>query len=115
MQTEWQQLMENVKLILIFGLITISIFGIWLVYHAIKQWMARGYRYTWYQGFIDFCVPIWTICLIICHYMEIDIETPNLTLPTLIFLWIQSRYWTPAKVDGWDSQPPEQGKPAIGE
>lgn len=105
MQTEWQQLIENLELILIFGLIIISI---WLVYHAIKQWMARGYRYTWYQGFIDFCVPIWAIIyLIICYSLKIDIDASCITAPALLFLWIQSRYWTPAKVDEQDSQSPE--------
>ena len=108
MQTEWQQLMENLKLIIIFGLIILSIWGIWLVYQAMKQWTARRYRYTWYQGFIDFCIPIWTICLITFYFLKINIETSKLTLPTLIFLWIQGRYWTPAKVDEWDSQPSDK-------
>ncbi len=84
--------------ILLMGLTIISILNSWVAIHAIRKWRALELPYPWYQLLIDFCLPLWTILLMVCIGAGVRFRDGLPVGATLVVLWVQITWWTPEKL-----------------
>ncbi len=63
---ELNQHIELLSRLMLMVLTILSLWGSWIAIHAIRKWRALGLPYPWYQLLIDFCLPLWTILLMVC-------------------------------------------------
>lgn len=96
---ETEETLGVLRLVLLAGLISLSLWSGWLSYQSVRKWCSLGLTYPWYQFVVDYILLLWALTVITLHSFSLRVDDTLVIGGTLFVLLFQSKYWTPEKLE----------------